>query len=139
MRATRTRQEGAVDVVKCSQYSQQPEEGSGQILRTSVPMAMTIAGLHLASQNKNSKIVRLLIEAGANPFAWDIDRSPVTLQYNRPARLPSPAPSSLGSRIYSQVGRGGALCTHQFPSLSVAASDVSVLCPKWVANRSHAI
>ena len=56
--------EGAVDVVKCLLTTGRADTNIGDVDRRTP--------LHLASQNKNSKIVRLLIEAGADPFARDI-------------------------------------------------------------------
>jgi ankyrin repeat protein len=100
-------QEGAVGIVKCLLATGRADTKIGDADRRTP--------LHLASQNQNSKIVRLLIEAGADPFARDnrnqIPYQPpsVTSQRFPPPhslpRLPSPGPSSSGSRPLSQVDR----------------------------------
>ena len=116
-------QEGAVDIVKCLLTRGRAETNIGDGDRRTP--------LHLASANQNSKIVRLLIEAGADPFVRDVhnqipyqlssatsqrllapsslNRSPSPSPYNRPMRLPSPEPSSSGSRSFGQVERRTAL------------------------------
>lgn len=91
--------EGAVDVVKCLLATGRADMKIGDADRRTP--------LHLASQNQNAKIVRLLIEAGADPFARDnSNKIPYQLPSVTSQRFlqpcpPNPSPSSPYNRLAS--------------------------------------